>query len=58
MSELTEERKLELASELEQSINRFIDKQWIISDHASCIAETEEEELFLNTVGYNFVVYV
>lgn len=57
MTELTQERKVQIATELEQSIERFLDKQWVISDHASMIAKNKEEEDYLNQVNYSFVVY-
>lgn len=58
MTDITKERKIELATELEAAVNRFIDKQWVISDQAGWIAETEEEKSFLENINYTFAVYV
>jgi len=58
MRELTKQRKVELASQLEAAVNRFIDKQWVMSDQAGWIAKTEEERSFLENINYTFVVYV
>lgn len=55
--DIPEDRKAILASELEQYINRFLDKQWTVSDAIDMIAEDNDEKRFLQAVGYEFKVY-
>ena len=55
--DITEDRKAILASELEQYINRFLDKQWTVSDAIDMISEDYDEKRFLQSVGYDFKVY-
>jgi len=53
---ITNERKGELMAEFEYSVNRYLDKQWVISDIISNIAEDEEETRFMNNLNYYFAV--
>lgn len=53
---ITDERKGELMAEFEYSVNRYLDKQWVISDVISSIAEDDEEAQFMNSLNYYFAI--
>lgn len=53
---ITDERKSELIVDFEYSINRYLDKQWLVSDTISSIANDEEENEFLSNLNYHFLV--
>ena len=57
IEDLTDDRKAELATELEQYINRYLDKQWTISEAIDMICENEDESRFLQSAAYDFKVY-
>jgi len=56
MNELTKDRKIELASELEYYVDRYLDKQWIVSDTIANITDDQSEREFLNSLVYYFKV--
>lgn len=53
---ITDERKSELIVDFEYSINRYLDKQWLVSDTISSIANDEEDNKFLSNLNYYFLV--
>ena len=53
---ITDERKTELIADLEYSINRYLDKQWVVSETIHCIANDEDENKFLKSLNYYFLV--
>lgn len=53
---ITDERKGELMADLEAYVNRYLDKQWIISEAVDCVVEDDEEAAFLNSTNYYFAV--
>lgn len=53
---ITDERKGELMADLEASINRYLDKQWVIADAIDNLTENEEETRFLHTCDNYFAV--
>ena len=53
---ITDERKSELIVDFECSINRYLDKQWLVSDTISSVANDEEENKFLSNLNYYFLV--
>lgn len=57
IEDVAEDRKAILACELEQYINRFLDKQWTVSDAIDMIAEDDNEKRFLQSAAYDFKVY-
>lgn len=57
IEDVTDDRKAILACELEQYINRFLDKQWTVSDAIDMIAEDADEKRFLQSAAYDFKVY-
>lgn len=52
--EISHERKLELVNSVAYSIERYIDKKWIIFDAIDNVADNAEEREFL--LGCNFWV--
>lgn len=52
---ISEQRKIDLVTELEYTVNRYIDKQWLVDTWSSWICETTEEQEYLNSLNYNFV---
>lgn len=55
---LSEERKKELVADLEYAVNKYLDKQWIVSEASSNIAQNEEEKVFLQKLdGYFEINY-
>ena len=57
IEDLTDERKSDLAAELQAYIERYLDKQWIVSDAIDMVAEDDDEKRFLQSVAYEFKVY-
>lgn len=57
IADVTEDRKAILVYELEQYINRFLDKQWTVSNAIDMIAEDDDEKRFLQSTSYDFKVY-
>lgn len=53
---ITDERKSELIADLEDSINRYLDKQWLVSDTISSLTNDKEEDKFLESLNYYFLV--
>ena len=53
---ITDERKSKLIVDFECSINRYLDKQWLVSDTISSVANDEEENKFLSNLNYYFLV--
>ncbi|MGL5013023.1 MAG: hypothetical protein ACRC6V_01875 [Bacteroidales bacterium] len=53
---ITDERKSELIADLEYSINRYLDKQGLVSDAISSITNDKEEDKFLESLRYRFSV--
>ena len=51
---ITDERKGELLADLEQYINRYLDKQWVVAEAIDSIVEDKEEAQFLHTCNYYF----
>lgn len=56
VGDVTSERKATLACELEAYIERYLDKQWTVSDAIDMIAE-DDEKRFLQSAAYSFKVY-
>lgn len=52
---ITDERKTELIADFEYSINRYLDKQWVVSETIDAIANDEEENNFLSSLNYYFL---
>lgn len=53
---ITDERKGELIADFEYYINRYLDKQWLVSDTIGSVANDEEENKFLSNLNYYFLV--
>jgi hypothetical protein len=53
---ITDERKGELLADLEYSVNRYLDKQWVISTAIDNLTENEDEAEFLNSCPAYFSV--
>jgi hypothetical protein len=57
IEDLTDERKSALAAELQAYIERYLDKQWTVSDAIDMVAEDDDEKRFLQSAAYEFRVY-
>lgn len=53
---ISDQRKIDLVTELEYTANRYIDKQWLIDTWSNWVSETAEEQAYLNSLNYNFAV--
>lgn len=53
---ITDERKTELIADFEYSINRYLDKQWVVPETIDNIVNDEEENNFLSSLNYYFLV--
>lgn len=53
---ITDERKGELIAELEYSVNRHLEKQWIIAEAIDNLTDDQEEKFFLNSANSYFAV--
>lgn len=51
---ITDERKGILMADLEYSINRYLDKQWIVEEAIDNITEDKEEAIFLRSLNWYF----
>lgn len=54
---ITEERKVELAQDLENYVNRYLDKQWIVAEAIDLLGMDGPEKRFLQSRNYEFKVY-
>ncbi len=52
---ITEDRKIELADAFAAGLERYLDKQWIDSEIAAEVGESDEEKAFLRKLGYSVV---
>lgn len=53
---ITDERKGELMADLEHSVNKYLDKQWIIESAIDNLTEDQEEKAFLHSTNSYFAV--
>lgn len=57
MDSISEERKQELLQDLENYINRYLDKQWVVGEAIDLLGEDGPEKRFLHARNYEFKVY-
>ena len=57
VDEISDERKTELVQDLEDYINRYLDKQWVIGEAIGLLGMDGSEKRFLQSKNYEFKVY-
>lgn len=53
---ITDERKGEIIADLEYSVNKYLDRQWVVEQAIDNLTDNQEERRFLNSANKYFAV--